>query len=103
MKIMVLGASGIGNQMATALALHLALKQVEIVTVESIEDTDPNDGDVLICDDNDIVYNRHVYCGHPLANIGESVFPQEIRILERDNSFRGGSRGKGGKIKYARK
>ena len=103
MKIMVLGASGIGNQMATALSLHLASKQVEIVAIKSIEDVDPNDGDILICDGNDIIYNRRVYCGHPLANIGESVFPQEIRIPERDNSFRGGSRGKGGKIKYTRK
>ena len=100
---MVLGASGIGNQMATALSLHLASKQVEIVAIKSIEDVDPNDGDILICDGNDIIYNRRVYCGHPLANIGESVFPQEIRIPERDNSFRGGSRGKGGKIKYTRK
>tara|TARA_R110000737_G_scaffold312797_1_gene322250 strand:+ start:179 stop:490 length:312 start_codon:yes stop_codon:yes gene_type:complete len=103
MKIMVLGASGIGNQMATALSLHLASKQVEIVAIESIEDVDPNDGDILICDGNDIICNRRVYCGHPLSNIGESLFPQEIRIPERDNSFRGGSRGKGGKIKYTRK
>ena len=101
---MVLGAISAGNQMATALALHLASKQVEIVTIESIEDVDPNDGDVLICDShNDIIYKSSGYCGHPLANIGESVFPQEVRVPERDNSFRGGSRGKGGKIKYARK
>lgn len=100
---MVLGASSIGNQMATVLALHLASKQVEIIAVKSLEDINPDDGDVLVCEDNDIIYERLSFCGHPLANIGESVFPQEARIPERDNSFRGGSRGKGGKIKYARK
>ena len=100
---MVLGSSSIGSQMATALALHLASKQVEIVTVESIEDIKPDDGDIIICEDGDIIYDRLAYCGHPLANIGASVFPQEAIIPTRDNSFRGGSRGKGGKIKYARK
>tara|TARA_R110000772_G_scaffold89801_2_gene185845 strand:+ start:330 stop:641 length:312 start_codon:yes stop_codon:yes gene_type:complete len=103
MKILVLGASGTGNQMATALSLHLASKKIEIVTVESLEDINPDDGDILVFEDNDIIYERLVYCGHPLANIGESVFPQEAIIPTRDNSFRGGSRGKGGKIKYTRK
>jgi len=42
-------------------------------------------------------------CGHPLGNLGLDFFPQEITIPDRDNSFRGGSRGKGGKIKYARR
>tara|TARA_R110000744_G_scaffold326797_1_gene432552 strand:- start:32 stop:331 length:300 start_codon:yes stop_codon:yes gene_type:complete len=44
-----------------------------------------------------------VTCGHPLANIGEAVFAQETSILDRNNSFRCGSRGKGGKVKYMRK
>ena len=105
MKIMVLGASGIGSQMAAALSLHLASKKVDIVTVKSIKEIEPNGGDILICDShNDIIYKRNVYCGHPLANIGISPFPESIVTgLDRDNSFRGGSRGKGGKIKYARK
>ena len=43
-----------------------------------------------------------VTCGQALANIGEAVFAQETSILDRNNSFRGGSCGKGGKIKWAR-
>ena len=51
---------------------------------------------------NEAVCNRRVYCGHPFANIGESAFPQEFITPVRDNSFRGGSCGKGGKTKYRR-
>ena len=43
-----------------------------------------------------------VVCGHPWANIGEAAFAQETSTLDRNNSFRGGSCGKGGKIKWAR-
>ena len=97
---MVLGSCGSGRQIAAALALSLAAKQTEIVVIDSIDDIEPDDGDILICDDNEIIF-KNVYCGHPLANIGIDVYPTAI-IPEVDNTFRGGSRGKGGKIKYRR-
>jgi hypothetical protein len=43
----------------------------------------------------------YVFCGHPLANVGLDLFPV-IAVPSKDNSFRGGSVGKGGKIKYRR-
>ena len=53
---------------------------------------------VLICDDDKAI----AMCGHPLANIGIDPFPVAVQIPDRCNAFRGGSRGKGGKIKYKR-
>ena len=72
----------------------------------SVDDSklDPEDDGVLIVDD-DSENNKMlvVNCGHPLANVGVNLYPEAIEAPERDNSFRGGSRGKGGKIKYRRK
>ena len=100
MKVMVLGSCGSGKQIAAALALSLAAKQTEVIVIDSLDDVEPGDGDVLICDDNEIIF-KNVYCGHPLANIGIDVYPA-LAIPDIDNTFRGGSRGKGGKIKYRR-
>jgi len=41
-------------------------------------------------------------CGHPLTNIGIDCFPSEAAAPKIDDSFRGGSIGKGGKVKYRR-
>ena len=41
-------------------------------------------------------------CGHLFANIGIDCFPSEATALKIDDSFRGGSIGKGGKVKYRR-
>ena len=54
---------------------------------------------VEVCE-ADVKASVSVFCGSPLPNIG--VFPEFIGIPEKDKSFRGGSRGKGGKIKYKR-
>jgi len=104
MKIHVLGSIGMGRQMAAALAISLAAKQTEVVLIDSLNDLNPNDGDVLICDD-DIETNSKVmlFAGHPLANIGLNPFPEAVKPHDyKDTSFRGGSVGKGGKIKYRR-
>ena len=54
--------------------------------------------------DDGVVNRKAGLCGHPLLNIGATL--QECKapdICSDDNhSFRGGSRGKGGKIKYRR-
>ena len=105
MKIMILGGWDSASRMAAALAISLSVKQSEIVTIDSLSDIELNDGDVLICDDEHELSTDKgiVYCGHPLLNIGINHFPESIVTgLERDNTFRGGSRGKGGKIKYRR-
>jgi len=99
---MVLGASSMGNQVATALALHLASKQVDIVTVDSLDDAEPNEGDILICDHAPTPNERQLaVLGLPISSLLDVA--GTVELPERDNSFRGGSRGKGGKIKYRRK
>jgi len=55
--------------------------------------------DALTCDDDNIVY---VMCGSPLGNVGVDVAIYRVDIPCRDNAFRGGSIGKGGKVKYRR-
>ena len=96
MKIHVLGSSSIALSVAATLVMNKSFS--EVVTVDSADDINPDDGDILICDD--VI---EVYCGHPLDNIGVNVVSETVDIPKIDNSFRGGSRGKGGKIKYARK
>lgn len=52
----------------------------------------------LVCEDDIIKQGKSMaVCGDPLEN-----FPVEYKNkkFNADNSFRGGSRGKGGKIKY---
>lgn len=60
---------------------------------------------VVICED-DVKESKDsviAMCGSPLHNIGIDCFPQKITLPKTNNSYRGGSRGKGGKIKYARR
>lgn len=60
---------------------------------------------VVVCED-DVKESKGktiAMCGSPLANIDINCFPQEITLPKTDNSYRGGSRVKGGKIKYARR
>ena len=58
---------------------------------------------VVVCDDDFKRTDEMLFCGHPLINVG--IFPKcfSISLANRNNSFRGGSRGKGGKTKYIRK
>lgn len=102
MKIHVLGNISIGLAISATLAAHSSIK-CEVVTVDSIDDIDnPDDVDVLICDD--FLDNRvSLFCGHPLDNIGVNVFTEPVVVPCRDDSWRGGSIGKGGKVKYNRK
>ena len=84
MTIGILGASGIG-----LLALQLAIQKSGHDVVVICED------DVI--DSNDIVLR----CGGSLPDIGDHLL--DIKDMQtNDNSFRGGSRGKSGKIKYQR-
>ena len=46
---------------------------------------------------------KSLFCGSPLPNIGVNLYPEYIHLREKDNSFRGGAIGKGGKIKYQRR
>ena len=58
---------------------------------------------IVICDDDFKCTDEMLFCGHPLINVG--IFPKclSISLANRNNSFRGGSRSKGGKTKYIRK
>lgn len=57
---------------------------------------------VPVCDDDVVKKSKSVvFSGNLLEDIGTEVYPvKPERII--DNSFRGGSMGKGGKIKYRR-
>ena len=44
-----------------------------------------------------------LFCASPLPAIGVNLYPEYAHLPEKDNSFRGGAIGKGGKIKYQRK
>ena len=62
-------------------------------------------GYTVTCE-NDVKESNHIelFCGSPLPNIGVNLYPDHmLSTPKRDNSFRDGSRGKGGKIKYARR
>ena len=102
MKVLVLGDEGIGRQITAALAISLASKSVEIVNIKDMDEVEPNDGDILICDDDHDIIFKNVYCGSPLGNIGAIPIDCSVGSFQQDNSFRGGSIGKGGKIKYRR-
>jgi threonine dehydrogenase-like Zn-dependent dehydrogenase len=80
MKISILGGGSVG--LSTALIALLSTHH-KVSIVDSVDE-------------------RIVMCGHPLANIVIDPFPVAVQIPDRCNAFRGGSRGKGGKIKYKR-
>ena len=61
---------------------------------------------IVLCDDDikesEETENKIIaMCGHPLANVGIDIYPEQAKEYI-DNSFRGGSIGKGGKVKYRR-
>ena len=98
MKISILGSGSIG--LSGALLATLNGHKHDVTVIDSVDDVNPDDCDVLICDDES---EALVFCGHPLGNLGIECFPSEISIPTKDDSFRGGARGKGGKIKYERR
>lgn len=77
------------------------------VYVAIMDDVLENSGIVeklLIRDDEPTPNQRQLaVLGLPIPRLTAKDFTQAVTIPERDNSFRGGSRGKGGKIKYARR
>lgn len=89
MRIAILGCGSIG--LSAALAATLGGKH-DIVLVDSVDDVSPSTADILICDD-DIAYRA--VSEMPLLDCC-------VELPTIDTSFRGGSRGKGGKIKYRR-
>ena len=85
MKIGIIGASGV--ELA---AMRIAMEKMNHEVVVICEDDIERSNDAVL------------FCGHPSANIGENLL-EFIDVPTKDTSFRGGSRGKGGKIKYARR
>ena len=95
MKIAILG----GISISTSAALIIALQaRHEVVVIDSVDDVNTDNSDILICEDDESI----LFCGHPELNIGSYPECYRVDIPQRDNTFRGGSRGKGGKIKYKR-
>ena len=87
MKIGVIGASG--TELAQMKAV-MAKMGHEVIAV-SKDDIDNKDENELIA-----------YCGHPLLNVGVMNACCDLSTPKIDSSFRGGSIGKGGKVKYRR-
>ena len=92
---MKIGIIGNGMALKTALLLLLAKTDHDIFIVDSVDDIDPDKQDILICDDMDIKYCCPV-------RIPEFLESCAVDLPYKDNSFRGGSIGKGGKVKYRR-
>ena len=89
MKVGIVGASG--TELAQMkIAMAKMGHEVIIITDDDLEESKETERKVI------------AMCGHPLANIGIDCFPTEAIVPKIDNSFRGGSVGKGGKIKYRR-
>jgi len=72
-------------------AIKAAIKEVQT-------DLDIEIVDIDIFKDEEII----IMCGHPLENVGVEIPCYAGEKLYQDNSFRGGARGRKGKIKYRR-
>ena len=92
MKIGIIGGD---MQLKAALLLLIAKTEHDIVIVDSIDDINPDKQDILICDDEAIKY-----CAPIL--VPELLTSCVVDVPCRDNTFRGGTRKKGGKIGYRR-
>ena len=80
-------------------SLHCAVKHFDAVVVGNIHEN-PELLEAELGDRREALAVSNKL--KPLANIGKALFAQDISIPDRDNSFRGGRRGKGGKVKYIR-
>ena len=86
MKIAIFG------DVSDRIALQEAIQEVK-------KDLDIEIVDIDIFEDDEIV----VMCGHPLANVGVEIECYTDKSYDDGTQhWRGGARGKGGKIKYAR-
>lgn len=84
--IVIIGCSGSGNNSISKALLKAALPCVRFAVLDN-----SNTGKILAVDDD-------------LINLPTVIdLPEDFsQKMQCDNSFRGGSRGKGGKIKYRR-
>ena len=89
MKIGIIGA-GWAELAQMKIAMAKMGHEVIVVSADDVEESKETERKVI------------AMCGHPLANIGIDCFPSEATAPKIDNSFRGGSIGKGGKVKYKR-
>ena len=89
MKVGIIGA---GGAELAQIKIAMAKMRCEVIVVSDDDIEEPSETERKVIS----------MCGHPLANIGIDCFPSEVTALKIDNSFRGGSIGKGGKVKYRR-
>ena len=89
MKIGIIGA-GWAELAQMKIAMAKMGHEVIVVSADDVEESKETERKVI------------AMCGHPLANIGIDCFPSEATFPKIDTSFRGGSIGKGGKVKYRR-
>tara|TARA_R110000823_G_scaffold295316_5_gene414416 strand:- start:877 stop:1143 length:267 start_codon:yes stop_codon:yes gene_type:complete len=87
MKIGIIGASGTELAQMKAVMAKMG-HEIIVVSKDDIDNKDENE--------------LTAYCGHPSLNVGIMPEYYDISTPKIDNSFRGGSIGKGGKIKYRR-
>jgi len=87
MKIGIIGSDR--DVLLVSLALAGLGHEVITLTEDDIEESKETERNII------------AYCGHPLANVGVDIYPEKAKEYI-DNTFRGGSRGKGGKVKYRR-
>ena len=92
---MKIGIIGDGVALKRALLLLLAKTDHDIVIIDSHEDINPDKQDILICDDEEMKYICPV-------RIPELLQSCAVDLPYKDNTFRGGTRKKGGKIGYRR-
>ena len=89
MKIGILGAGGAELAQMKIVMAKMG-HEVIVVSADDVETSKETERKVI------------AMCGHSLANIGIDCFPSKETAPKIDNSFRGGSIGKGGKVKYKR-
>jgi hypothetical protein len=88
MKIGITGASG--AELARIKRV-MAKMGCEVITLPDDDVKESNEREVT------------TYCGHPSLNVGAMPECYDLVSMPKiDNSFRGGSIGKGGKVKYRR-
>lgn len=95
MKIGIIGCSGVEFVEMRAAMARMGHEAIEV-----------SNGDITSSDCEALITGESIaMCGHPLANLGIKI-PTAIEYVctpKIDTNFRGGSRGKGGKIKYVRR
>ena len=89
---MKIGIVGAGGAELAQMKIAMAKMGYEVIVVSDDDIEEPSETE----------RKAIAMCGHPLADIGIYCFPSEATALKIDNSFRGGSIGKGGKVKYKR-